>query len=154
MSIPRHRLLLARLGVAALVVLATRARSDDFASARLTAGVDAYASKRFPEAVDQFRIACFGLLDQPVVLTEGLVRLALAQEAAGRKADATATLHRFLEIEKRFSGYARARLDGPTRAAFETLLKSHVSAEVLAAVPSMSGAPPKAGAAPETRKAP
>ncbi len=150
----RSRLLIARLGVVLFVALATRARSDGFTSARLAAGIDAYATKRFVEAADQFRIACFGLLDQPVALTEGLVRLALAQEAAGRKADAVATLHRFLEIEKRFSGYARARLDGPTRAAFEALLKSHVSAEVLAAVPSMSGSPPKAGAAPETRKAP
>ncbi len=149
-----RRPLLAGLAVAALIALAPHARGDDFANARLAAGIDAYASKRFPEAADQFRIACFGLLEQPVVLTEGLARLALAQEAAGRKADATATLHRFLEIEKRFSGYARARLDGPTRAAFEALLKSHVSAEVLAAVPSISGAPPKAGAAPETRKAP
>lgn len=145
---------LAGLAAVMFVTLAPRARGDDFANARLAAGIDAYASKRFPEASDQLRIACFGLLDQPVVLTEALVRLALAQEAAGRRADAAATVHRFLAVEKRFTGYARARLDGPTRAAFESLLRSVVSADVLASVPSMSGAPPKAGAAPETRKEP
>ena len=154
MNSRRRHLLLARVAVFVLVGAAAGVRADDFASARLAAGIDAYASKRFAEASDQFRLACFGLLDQPVALTEGLVRLALAQDAAGRKTDAAATLHRFLEIEKRFSGYARARLDAPTRAAFEALLRSRVSAEALVAVPSMSGSPPKAVDEPQTRKAP
>ncbi len=84
MNSRRRRLLFARVAAVFLVGVAVRAQADDFTRARLATGIDAYASKRFAEASDQFRIACFGLLDQPVALTEGLVRLALAQDAAGR----------------------------------------------------------------------
>jgi hypothetical protein len=150
----RRRLFVATVAAAVLSGIAAGARGDDFATARMADGIEAYRAQRFAEASDQFRLACFGLLDQPPVLTEGLVRLALAQEAAGRRGDVTVTLRRFLEVEKRFAPYAKARLDAGTRSAFETLLKARIAPEALAGVPSMSGSPAKAGGAPEPRNVP
>jgi hypothetical protein len=150
----RRRLFVATVTVAILAGFAPGSRADEFASARMADGIGAYQAQRFAEASDQFRLACFGLLDQPVVLTEGLVRLALAQEAAGRRTDVTGTLRRFLEIEKRFAGYAKGRLDPVTRTAFENLLRSRVAPDALAGVPSMSGPPAKAGGAAEPGKTP
>ena len=143
------------LGVAAVLAgTATPARGDDFTNARMTDGIDAYQARRYAEASDQFRLACFGLLDQPVVLTEGLVRLALAQQAAGRRADVTVTLRRFLDVEKRFAGYAKARLDTGGRTAFETLLRSQVPPEALLGVPSLSSQSAKADDAAKPRNDP
>jgi hypothetical protein len=143
------------LGVTAILAgTATPARGDDFTNARMADGIDAYQARRYAEASDQFRLACFGLLDQPVVLTEGLVRLALAQQAAGRRADVTVTLSRFVEVEKHFTGYAKARLDAGVRTSFETLLRSQVPPETLLGVPSLSGPSAKADDAAKPRKVP
>src|SRR5512141_1923838 len=113
--------------------------ADDFSLQRLRVGEEALRAKRVPEAVDQLRIACFGLLDQPILLSEGLAHLAIAQEAAGRRADVVTTLNRFLEVERLFGVYARSRLDEATRARFQELLLSLVPAEAVASVPTLSG---------------
>lgn len=152
----RRRLFLV-VAAAAVVLLGAPSlgRADEFAQGRLASGIDAFRAKRYTEASDQFRIACFGLLDQPVLLTEGLVRLALSQEAAGRRADVEKTLNRFLEVERRFAGYANSHLDAPTRAELQTLLRARVPADAIAAVPSLAGLAGKAGApGVESRKKP
>jgi hypothetical protein len=123
------------------VVLAVAPASllgDDFSLERLRAGEGAFKARRIPEAVDQLRIACFGLLDEPVLLSEGLARLAMAQEAAGRRGDVVATLNRFLEVERRFGVYARSHLDETARAQFQALLLSRLPTEAVAAVPTLS----------------
>lgn len=148
-----HRGCLQIASVLALLI-GTPAWADEFAEARMASGIEAYRAKRYAEASDQFRIACFGLLDQPVLLTEGLVRLALAQGAAGRTADVEKTLGRFLDVERRFEGYAKGRLDAATRAAFEGLLRARVPADAIAAVPSLARYAGKAGPGAEPRKAP
>ena len=134
---------------------AVHARADAFAEARLARGIDAVRTKRYSEASDQFRIACFGLLDEPILLTEGLVRLTLAQEAAGRRADVEKTLERFLDVERRFAVYAKSRLDAPTREGFQALLRARLPADVIAAVPSLAALSGKTGdPGAETRKKP
>jgi tetratricopeptide (TPR) repeat protein len=115
------------------------AGSDDFNYQRLQEGRMAFQQKRFGEAINQFRVAAFGSLDEPTVLTECLVRLALAQAAAGKTSDADETLARFVDVEKRFGGFARANLDAETRTEFQTLLKKRVAPATLASVPSLSG---------------
>ncbi|MBK6408019.1 MAG: hypothetical protein IPF66_25225 [Holophagales bacterium] len=85
---------------------------------RLQAGKAEAAAGRHYDAIDDFRIASFGFIDQPALLIEGLTRLALVQEAAGRKDDSEATLRRLVEIERRFHGWAQADLEPETRAAF------------------------------------
>jgi hypothetical protein len=142
----RRRLFLV-VSAAAVVLLGAPSpgRADEFAQGRLASGIDAFRAKRYAEASDQFRIACFGLLDQPVLLTEGLVRLALSQEAAGRRADVEKTLNRFLEVERRFAGYANSHLEAPTRAEFQTLLRARVPVDAIAAVPSLARPPAQVG---------
>jgi hypothetical protein len=130
------------------------ARADEFADARLASGIEAYRAKRYTEASDQLRIACFGLLDQPVLLAEGLVRLALAQEAAGRRADVEKTLGRFLDVERRFGTYSKSRLDTATRADFGALLRARVPADAIAAIPSLSAPADRADPGAESRKEP
>jgi hypothetical protein len=128
--------------------------ADDFGATRMSAGIDAYRVRRYPEASDQFRIACFALLDQPALLVEGLARLALAQEAEGRRTDAERTLARFLDVERRFGTYAKSRLDASTRAEFENLLRARVATESLASVPSLAALARRPTARPGARKTP
>lgn len=133
---------------------AAPARADDFTNARMAAGMEAYRSRRFPEASEQLRIACFGLLDQPVALSEALVWLAFAQEGAGARTDVESTLARFLDVERRFGVYAKNRLDAATRAEFEKLLRARVAPDAVAAVPSLAAPSGKAVPATPARKAP
>src|SRR5215813_15406480 len=98
-----------------MMPLFLRGQGEDFYESRLKAGQEAYRQNRIPEAIDQFRISAFGFLNRPSLLSESLARLALAQDAAGRTADAEATLSRFLEVERRFSTYAQIKLEPGTR---------------------------------------
>jgi tetratricopeptide (TPR) repeat protein len=138
---------------------------DDFNYQRLQEGRMAFQQKRFGEAINQFRVAAFGALDEPTLLTECLVRLALAQAAAGKASDADETLARFVDVEKRFSAYARASLEPDIRTDFQALLKKRVAPATLAGVPSLlvseptspgkASSPAKATApAPATSRAP
>ena len=118
-------LLLATVAWAAGPALA----ADDFYQQRLEEGRIAFLAGSSAEAGDLLRIACFGLMDQPQLLSEGLVWLELAQRKLGRAADADATLRRFLEIEKRFGVYAGASLPPGRRMEFERLLLARVHAD-------------------------
>ena len=117
--------------------VARAAGPDDFNYQRLQEGRMAFQQKRFGEAINQFRVAAFGSLDEPTLLTECLVRLALSQAAAGKTADADDTLTRFLDVEKRFGAYARASLEPDIRNDFQALLKKRVPPATLAGIPSL-----------------
>lgn len=130
------------LSVVALgISLATSTESllaDDFSLERLRAGEEALRARRIPEAVDQLRIACFGLLEQVEPLSECLVHLTLAQEAAKRPGDVQATLNRFLEVERRFAPYAKASVSAETRREFQAILLARVPQETVVSVPSLA----------------
>jgi hypothetical protein len=123
---------------------------DPFTAARLTAGKEAYRAARFQEAVDELRIGCFGLLEQPPLLLECTARLALAQKAAGRAASVDETLRRFNEIESRFGVWKEVGLEPPLRADFVKLVKERkgfdglfaaISAPAVPATPAVPSAP-------------
>ena len=140
MSGSQRRRVLWALAVTFWIMPSVRAaRADEFNDQRLRAGEDAYAGKRYDEASDQFKIAAFGSLDNPPLLSECLVRLALAQSAGGRTSAAIATLERFLEVEKRFGAYAKANLPPDIRASFKTLLLSRTSPATITSIPSLAG---------------
>jgi hypothetical protein len=124
--------------LATAAILAFPLKADDFYLTRLREGEQALQAKRTLEAVDQLKIACFGLLDQPQLLSEGLAELALAQAAAGRTADADATLARFVDVEQRFAVWPKVPLSAESRASFEELLVRRVGSEKLLAVPSLA----------------
>jgi tetratricopeptide (TPR) repeat protein len=125
--------------VVAMMPSATVLRADDFNQDRLHDGQDAYAAKRYAEAIDQFRIAAFGSLDRPPLLSECLVRLALAEAAANKSADAGATLERFIEVERRFQSYAKANLQPEIRSSFQALLLARVPQATILSMPSLAG---------------
>ena len=115
------------------------ARGDEFYETRLRAGEAAYIEKRLPDAIDNLRIAAFGLLESPSMEAEALAYLTLAQTAGGRSADADATLGRFLEVERRFAPYAQLKLDPAIRAEFQALLLRRVAQSTLLAYPGLAG---------------
>jgi len=122
-------------GVAAL------AQTADFGQARLEAGREAFAQRQYFEAIEDFRIASFALINRPAPLLESLARLALAQSAAARPADERrATLERFLDVERQFNLYGELALEPEIREAFQALLRREVPAETLSAVPQLRDA--------------
>jgi tetratricopeptide (TPR) repeat protein len=135
---------LALLTLVPAFIVGAAGPADDFYLVRLQAGKAEAAAGRHYDAIDDFRIASFGFIDQPALLIEGLARLALVQEAAGRKEDAEATLRRLVEIERRFDGWGQAELEPETRAAFSTLLTNKLGTEAakVLEVPVAPPAPP------------
>jgi hypothetical protein len=114
------------------------ARGEDFYEARLRGGQASFHAKLYPDALDQLRIAAFGFLDRPPLLSEALVYLTLTQVAAGKGSDADATVARFLEVERRFSPYAQLQLDPAARVEFEALLTRRVAFSTLQGFPGLS----------------
>ena len=110
---------------------------------RLRAGVEAYRRGNPVVAADEFRIACFGFLEQPVLLVEGLARLSLAQAKTGRTADADGALSRFAEVEQRFGAFRDAALEPEVRAEFVELAKRRMPPETFRSIPSISALPSK-----------
>ncbi len=121
------------------MTLVASGQGEDFYEARLGAGQEAYRQKRALEAVDQFRVASFGFLDRPVLLSESLARLSLAQAAAGQSVEADATLLRFFEVERRFRPYAQVQFEPEIRKEFEFLLLRRVSPSALLSLPALAG---------------
>ncbi len=114
------------------------ARADDFYSDRLRAGKDDFRAKHFREAANELRIAAFGFLDDPPMLSESLVRLSLAQAAIQPPADFGPTLTRFLDVERRFGAFGKASIEPELRAEFQALLAQHVPAQTLSEIPSLA----------------
>lgn len=122
----------------AFVSIASSARADDFYEQQLKSGKADAAAGRTLQAVDELRVAAFGFLDHPVLLSEALVRLALAHNTLGQSAQVKETLNRFLEVERDFSPYSSAALDNQTRQAFEALLIKSVARTEVTNVPSLA----------------
>jgi tetratricopeptide (TPR) repeat protein len=111
---------------------------DPFYMRLLRQGTDSYNRRDYATAVRQLRVACFGLLDDPQVLADGLTRLALAQVATGDSAGFRETFQRITEVEERFQGYSRADIPPDVRAGFETLVVQGIPAATLVENPAFS----------------
>jgi tetratricopeptide (TPR) repeat protein len=127
------------VAAAMVAILALPARGDEFYETRLREGEEALASKRNLVAVERLRIAVFGLLDKPVLLSEGFAMLSLAQRATGKEAALDVTLARFLELEKSFAVWGQAAVKPELRKEFVALLVKKIPPENLKGIPSLSG---------------
>lgn len=136
-----HPLILLAVGAFAISGVASGADpgEDDFNAARLRSGQVLFDDKKYLEAIDQFRVAAFGYLAKPASLSESLVRLALAQMAAARPADADDTILRFLEVERRFPSFPAPGLQPELQAEFRSLLLRRVPQGTLLSIPSLAG---------------
>ena len=108
---------------AVLAVFASPAIAQDFYEARLRAGEANLTAGRAAGAVEDLRIASFGLLGQPALLCEALANLAVAQNMAGRQKDAAATLGRYAEAARGAPACREAHLDPGRRSEFEALAR-------------------------------
>lgn len=134
-----------KLSLIAMVIMTLAVpllHAEDFYEQQLRLGADAFRAKRVTQALDEFRIANFGLLDRPALLAEGLARLSLAQLAAGRPDKVVDTLNRFVDVEEQFKVYKAVRLEEALKGDFERLLLKTVAPERLAAVPSLAALSP------------
>jgi tetratricopeptide (TPR) repeat protein len=121
------------------VLLAVAAfAADPFYMQLLRQGTDAYNRHDYPTAARQLRIACFGLLDEPTLLADGLTRLALAQAAAGDNDGFRDTFQRLTEVEARFSGYTRADIPKEVRGALEQLILQLIPRATIAENPAFA----------------
>lgn len=94
-------------------------------------------------AAQKLRLACFGLLDEPDILADGLVHLAVAQAdlataQLGAWEEFSKTLDRIFEVEQRFTVYSDLDLDPGMAQRFEELLVAHASYRSLRLVPVFS----------------
>ncbi|MEO8276050.1 MAG: hypothetical protein ABI639_07505 [Thermoanaerobaculia bacterium] len=90
---------------------------------------DAVAAKK------SFRLACFGFLEQPVILAEGLVRLGLATAALNDRDAFIEGFSRLADVEGRFTVYAQAALTPEERRGFEDKALDWVTPETLRSLP-------------------
>jgi tetratricopeptide (TPR) repeat protein len=124
--------------ITALVLAAAANAVDPFYMRLLRQGTDSYNRRDYAPAVRQLRVACFGLLDDPQVLADGLTRLALAQAASGDPTGFRETFQRITEVEERFQGYSRADIPPDVRAGFEALVIQGIPAATLVENPAFS----------------
>lgn len=129
----RSRRLVLALGAATLLGASPLAAEvDPFYLSRLHEGIAAFERGAHGDAVTSLRIACFGMLDEPQ-LAECLVRLALAQAAAGDREAFSATVRRLIEGEERVGLYSKASLNAELSGPFEQRLVEWVPRATLEA---------------------
>ena len=127
---PQYALLL-------LVILLAPVRArgaDRFYTDLLTRGSQAYASAEYDEAARLLRIACFGFLEEPPLLLEGLLRLSLAHAANGDIDDFRTVFNRITDLERRFGVYSATELPESVRTAFETEAAARIPSRDLQAL--------------------
>ncbi len=125
------RALLSLLLLLAVAPAPASAAIDPFYRNRMESGVRAFEEGRWEQAAKLLRIACFGHLDEPVALAEGLIQLAIAEGTLGDEDAARRTFSRLVELQERFSAYGAARVPDPVRQQFETLVARLVPPETL-----------------------
>ena len=137
---PHHRLPLRGFVFAAFLLLAAHAAlaADSFYLRQLREGSDDFNRRDWPNAVRHLRVACFGLLDEPVLLADGLARLALAQGASGDLEGVRGTFQRLAEIEERFGAYGKAEISANTRKALEDLFVATIPETTLRTTPAFA----------------
>ncbi|MCP4656979.1 MAG: hypothetical protein GY856_16330 [bacterium] len=134
-----------KLAVGGLVVLAlsmaawAALAADPFYENLRSEAAVAYGRGDYPRALQLFRLACFGLLDEPVVLGECLVQRSMAEAAVDDPEAFTATFRRILEIEQRFGAYSQAALTPELRQAFEDYLELWISLDELQSTAAFHG---------------
>jgi tetratricopeptide (TPR) repeat protein len=127
-----------RLMLVTAIVMAVAfplAAADLFYLDLLRDGIHAFDRSEFAVASRHFRLACFGMLDEPKLLGECLARLALAQDKGEDVAGFRETFGRLVEVEERFQGYSQSSLPPEIRTVLEQRMATHIPAPTLAASP-------------------
>ena len=107
--------------------------ADPFYANLLREGALDYGRGDYAAAAHTLRIACFGFLDEPDLLAEGLIRLGLAQAGLEDQRGFTSTFRRLLEIEDLFGAYTSAPVPASLKATFESELARRIDPRELRA---------------------
>jgi hypothetical protein len=143
---------LAALAAVAAFALAGRPApaADPFYLDLLRQGLATGARGQHAEAARLLRLAAFGMLEEPPLLAQALVHLALAQVASGDAEGFQQSIRRLSEVETRFQAYARADLAPDLRAALEGEIARRVPPAALRLDPAfarLAAAPTEAAGA-------
>ena len=112
---------------AGFLVIATAARASDFYEGQMRAGEQTLAAGHAAESIDALRVASFGLLEKPALLSECLAALAVAQTRARRPDEAVATLQRFRAVQALFPAQTSlSAASADVRAAFEAFARQRI----------------------------
>lgn len=104
----------------------------------LQRGTYALEREAYPEAVQDLRLACFGLLEEPPKLAVCLSRLAVAQAGIDDGEGFLDTFRRVVEVEERFGAYAEAAIEPDTRRRFEAVVAARIPPWTLEATPAFA----------------
>jgi hypothetical protein len=126
------------VGGTAMADSARAAAIDPFYSTLLVEGRLALARRDFTNAAKDLRTASFGALEEPAVLSEALVLLAVSQAASGAEAGFRETFSRLLEVEQRFAAYDSAKLSAAERSAFQAEAIKRIPAPSLTSAPAFA----------------
>ncbi len=121
--------------VLACAALPAARGADSFYLGLFEQGTGDYLAGDYAAAVKKLRVACFGLLDEPELLAEGLVRLALAQDGLGDDDGVRRAYERLAEIENRFGAYTALQAPTTMRPQFERMLPRRIDEEALQRAP-------------------
>lgn len=123
-------------------ILATPAAAyDDFYAQRLALGKLAFAEGKPAVAAEELRVACFGMLDAPEALLDCVARLVLAQDAAGRTADADATMDRFVVLNGKLGLFAQLTLEPGLKQPFRDLVLKRKGVDLAPPAPKATPTP-------------
>ncbi len=145
----KPRLVLCAAALAAVLLSPAPLRAIDPSYFELLRdGIHEYDRGNFPIAARSLRLACFGMLDEPVALAECLARLALAQDKATDREGFRETFRRLVVLEERFQAYSQSTLPPEVRGALEARLAALIPAATLAGSPpafrTLAGRKPEA----------
>ncbi len=110
--------------------------ADPFYQRLLRDGIQAHDGGDYELAVENLRLACFGLLEEPIALARGLTYLALAQANLEDRAAFTGTFDRILEVERRFEAFSQLDLSPDLRHSLQGWLELWIEFDVLDGVPA------------------
>jgi hypothetical protein len=117
-----------------MVLAAAAAFGSDFYEGQMRAGEQALAAGRAAESIDPLRVASFGLLEKPALLSECLAALAVAQSRAHRAPEADATLQRFRAVQALFPAQTSlSSASADVRGAFEAFARRRIPGFTLGA---------------------
>lgn len=129
------------IALTAVVGLLARAPSsaetiDPFYSDLLREGSAAHARGDFDGAAKRLRIASFGMLDEPELLAETLVRLSVVHAELGQREAFRTTFDRIVSLEELHAAYARSAMPDDLRSQFEARILDWVPAQALRGSPT------------------
>ncbi len=123
-----------------IILVASSNGQEDAGALAIERGKASYRAGRYLEAVNDFRIARFSSLADPVLYLEVLARLALAEDAAAQGAARDTTLDRFRDTERQYKAFRLESLDPELRDKFVALFVKRFGREQAMAIPTLAAA--------------